>query len=133
MGMLLGLTLTLHSWLRWAIVLLVLVVLVKFAIGWARKLTYDDIDTRLTKWLGMLMGIQFLVGLIYMLWSGFIGVGFPAYRWEHMTTLTLAVVAASLPARWKESPSAVRYRNGFISVAVAAVLIWLGVLRVGGW
>jgi hypothetical protein len=124
--------LTLHSIVRWALVLVALAVLVKFAIGWLRKQTFDKTASALSSAFGGLMDLQLLLGLLYFLISGFGGAGFPRFRWEHLGVMTIAVVVSHLPSMWKKLEDGRRYRNSLIAVLVALVLVAAGVSLLPG-
>ncbi|MFQ5435089.1 MAG: hypothetical protein ACE5FD_09455, partial [Anaerolineae bacterium] len=88
----------------------------------------------LTSGFSGLIDLQATLGLVFLLWSGFTGDGFPMYRIEHAITMIVAVVVAHLPARWKKSPDKIRFRNSLAVVVGTAVLIFAGVASLpGGW
>ncbi len=126
--------LMIHSIVRWLIVLLGLIALVKYLIGWLGNGRFAGMDRGLSSGFSGLIDLQATLGLIFLLWSGFVEAGFPTYRFEHAFTMILAVVAAHLPARWKGSPDKTRFRNSFFVILVTAVLIFAGVASLpGGW
>ncbi|MCA9975298.1 MAG: hypothetical protein KC413_06090 [Anaerolineales bacterium] len=126
--------LTIHSIVRWFIVVVGLIALVKFAIGWLGNGRFAGMDRGLTSGFSGLIDLQVTLGLIFLLWSGMAGAGFPMVRIEHATTMFIAAVVAHLPARWKNAPDKIRFRNSFVVVVVTAVLIFVGVMRLpGGW
>jgi hypothetical protein len=78
--------------------------------------------------------LQVLLGIIYLLWSGFAGAGFPLYRLEHGVTMILAAVAAHFVGRGKNPSDAVRFRNSTFAILVTLLLIYAGVAVLpGGW
>lgn len=126
--------LDIHSIVRWFIVVVGLIALVKFAIGWLRNGRFADMDRGLTSGFSGLIDLQTTLGIIFLLWSGLAGAGFPMHRIEHATTMIIAAVVAHLPARWKNAPDKVRFRNSFVVVLLTAVLIFAGVAVLpGGW
>jgi multisubunit Na+/H+ antiporter MnhB subunit len=127
--------LMIHSIVRWLIVIVGLIALVKFAIGWLRNGRFAGMDRGLSSGFSGLIDLQATLGLIFLLWSGLDGAGFPMFRIEHMTTMIIAAVVAHLPMRWKNAPDKVRFRNSFVVVLVTAVLIFVGVATLpgGGW
>jgi hypothetical protein len=126
--------LMIHSILRWVIVLVGVGALVKLGIGWLQGQKFGKMDNGLVKGFSGLMDLQMLLGLIYLIWNGVATpVGFPMPRIEHATTLIVAVIVAHLPARWKKAEDKVRFRNSFLAVLVAMLLIGAGVATVGGW
>jgi hypothetical protein len=126
--------LSIHSIVRWTIVVVGVIALVKFAIGWLGNGRFTSTDRGLTSGFSGLIDLQVTLGFIYLLWSGMAGAGFPMYRIEHMTTMIIAAVVAHLPMRWKKASNKVRFRNSFVAVLVTAVLIFAGVAALpGGW
>ena len=126
--------LSIHSIVRWLIVVVALIALVKFAIGWLGNGRFAGMDRGLTSGFSGLIDLQTTLGIIFLLWSGLAGAGFPMVRIEHTTTMLIAAVVAHLPMRWKNAPDKIRFRNSFIVVLATAVLIFAGVMRLpGGW
>lgn len=126
--------LVIHSHTRWLILLVALVAIVKFAIGWLRGGTFKGMDRGLAAGFSGLMDLQATVGLIFLIWTSVVGVPFTPNRIEHITTMIIAAVLAHLPARWKNSPDAIRFRNTLFCIVGALVLVFMGVVRLrGGW
>jgi hypothetical protein len=118
--------LMLHALVRWAIVAVSVIVIVKFAVGW-RGGAFAKMDQGLQSGFSGLMDLQMLLGLIFFFWSGLTGGGWPTYRIEHIITMTLAVVVAHLPAMWKKQPDPIRFRNGLFAVLASLALIFAGI------
>lgn len=124
--------LELHSILRWVIVVVGLVAIVKFLTGWARKSAFDKMDRGLSAGFSGLMDLQVTLGLLYLLITGFGGVGFPMFRIEHLVTMFLAAVAAHAPSFLKKAAN--KHAVAFYAVVGALVLVVIGVYRLpGGW
>ena len=121
-----------HSWLRWVVMLVAIIAIVKYAIGLARKQSFDKMANGLMRGYSGLLDLQGTVGLVYLLISGFSGVGFPMQRFEHMGAMILAMVVGHLPARLKADSDGVRYRNALLAVIGSLVLIAAGVASLGG-
>ena len=121
-----------HSELRWLIVLVGVVALVKFLIGWLGKGKFQSFDRILTSAFSGLVDLQVLLGLIFLIWSGIAGAGFPGYRLEHAFTMIIAAVVAHLPSRWKGLGDTKRFRNSFLAFLVVGVLIFMGVALLPG-
>ena len=128
-----GFVLMFHSIVRWVLVLVGVIALVKFLVGWLRKSEFTKMDRGITSGFSGLMDLQVLLGLIFLLWNGLAGgVGFPMFRIEHMVTMFLAAVAAHAPAFMKKAENQFMVR--FLAVLGALVLVFIGVARLpGGW
>ena len=125
--------LEIHSIVRWLIVVIGIVAIVKFAIGWARKSTFDKMDRGLSAGFSGLMDLQVTLGLLYFFITGFGGVGFPMVRIEHMVTMLLAAVAGHAPAMFKKKAWN-KHAVALAAIIVALLLVYVGVMRLpGGW
>lgn len=118
--------LTLHSIVRWVIMVAALAAVVRFALGWRRGGQFSLMDNGLAAGFSGLMDLQILLGLVYLFWTGFTGQGFAAYRIQHTVTMIFAAVAAHLPSRWKKETDTVRYRNSLFAVLGAVLIIIAG-------
>jgi hypothetical protein len=121
-----------HSGLRWLILLVAVVAIVKFLIGWLTRGQYKGMDQGLMAGFSGLMDLQTALGIILLLWSGFAGAGFPRYRIEHGVIMIVAAVVAHLSARWKEAEDAVRFRNGLLVILASLILVLIGILVLPG-
>jgi hypothetical protein len=125
--------LMIHSILRWLIVIIGLVVVVKFLAGWAQKKAFSKMDRGLSAGFSGLMDLQMLLGFIYFFVTGLGGAGFPLFRIEHMGTMLVAAVIAHAPAMFRKrdvNPHLV----GLLAVVGALVLVVIGVAVLpGGW
>jgi len=126
--------LVIHSHTRWLILLVAILAIVKFAIGWLRGSAFEGMDRGLAAGFSGLMDLQATIGLIFLIWTSVVGVPFTPNRMEHATTMIIAAVLGHLPARWKNSPDAIRFRNTLFCIVGALVLVFMGVVRLrGGW
>ncbi|MEY2819673.1 MAG: hypothetical protein ACKOBL_13640 [Chloroflexota bacterium] len=126
--------LVIHSHTRWLILLVAILAIVKFAIGWLRGSAFKGMDRGLAAGFSGLMDLQATIGLIFLIWTSVVGVPFTPNRMEHATTMIIAAVLGHLPARWKNSPDAIRFRNTLFCIVGALVLVFMGVVRLrGGW
>lgn len=126
--------LVLHSHTRWLILLVAIVAIVKFAIGWLRGGSFKGMDRGLAAAFSGLMDLQVTVGLVFLIWTSAVGVPFTPNRIEHLTTMLIAAVVAHLPAMWKKSADNIRFRNTLFCVVGALALVFVGVTRLrGGW
>ena len=125
--------LEIHSILRWIIVSVAIIAIVKFLIGWVRKSEFDKIDRGLSAGFSGLVDLQVTLGLLYFLITGFGGTGFPMFRIEHTVTMLIAAAVAHAPAMFKKR-SWNKYAVSFFSVIGALLIIYVGVARLpGGW
>ncbi len=125
--------LTLHSIVRWIVVLVAAVALVKFTLGWLRHANPNSMDRGLTSGFSGLMDLQALLGLIYLVWGGFAGVGFPAFRLEHGGLMIVAAAVAHLPMRWRNETGPLVLRNNALVIVAVLVIVILGVGIPLGW
>jgi hypothetical protein len=117
---------TIHGELRWIIVLVAAIVVVKFLIGWLGKRDYTPLDRGLLIGYTSLMDINLLIGLILLFTYGLSG----AYRLEHAVTMILAVVVAHMSAIWRKSTdSPTKFRNQLLMVVLSLLLVLAGVIR----
>lgn len=121
-----------HSGLRWLILLVAAIAIVRFALGWLQGGEFKGMDRGLTAGFSGLMDLQVTLGIIFLLWNGFTGTGFPAYRIEHGIAMILAAVVAHLPARWKNADSKNRFRNTLFTVIGSVLLVIVGLTMLPG-
>jgi hypothetical protein len=115
-------------------VTLTLVNTVKFTIGWLSGSQFKSIDRALSLALPGLLDLQAMVGLILLFGLGLSGEGFPTIRFAHAGTVFLALVLAHLPARWKNVPGPIRFRNTlFCTLGVLAAIYFAVRLLPIGW
>jgi preprotein translocase subunit SecY len=126
--------LTIHSVVRWLIVIVAVVAAVKFAMGWLRGGVFSSIDQRLATSFSGLIDLQVTLGSILLIWSGLAGAGFPVYRIEHAVTMIIAAVVAHLQARWKNADDKTRFRNSLFIILDTLIIIFIGLSFLpGGW
>jgi hypothetical protein len=116
----------LHSIVRWFILLVALIAIVKFTLGWLRGGQFKGMDRGLMSGFSGLMDLQVTLGIIYFLWNGFAEEGFPAFRIEHGITMILAAVVAHFSARWKNADDKTRFRNNLFTIIAALILVMIG-------
>jgi hypothetical protein len=127
-----GVLLMLHSIVRWIIVVLGLIAIVKFLVGMTRKGEFDKMDRGLSAGFSGLIDLQVMLGLLYFFITGFGGVGFPFFRIEHMVTMLVAAAVAHAPSMFKNAAN--KYAVAFYSVLGTMILIVIGVSFLpGGW
>lgn len=120
--------LSLHSLVRWIVVLVALVAAVKFTWGWARKANAEKIDRALMSAFSGLVDLQILLGLVLLLMTG----DFSLPRIEHTFTMIVAAVVAHLPMRWRNRADTNVLRNNVIIVIAVILLVVAGIASLPG-
>jgi hypothetical protein len=121
-----------HSGLRWLVLLVALIAVFKFLAGWLRRSPFKSIDRGLMAGFTGLMDLQLTLGIIFLLWNGFSGTGFPRDRLEHGLVMIVAGVVAHLSTRWKNAEDSLRFRNNLIVILVSLVLVVIGIAVLPG-
>ena len=86
-----SIVLTIHSLNRWLIVIVGIVAVVKFLIGWLGNKEYQSMDRGLMSGYTGLLDLQLLLGIILLITRGIVG-----YQIEHAITMVIAIVLAHL-------------------------------------
>jgi hypothetical protein len=121
--------LTIHSVVRWVIVIAAVVAAAKFAIGWLRGGAFQSMDRGLASGFSGLIDLQVTLGIIYFIWNGLAAEGFPMFRIEHAITMIIAAVVAHLPVRWRNADDKTRFRNSLFIILDVLIIIFIGVVR----
>ena len=116
-----------HSLVRWLIVIVAVVAAVKFALGWLRGGAFESMDRGLASGFSGLMDLQVALGLIYLIWSGVAGEGFPVFRITHAILMFIAAIVAHLHVLWKNADDKLRFRNSLFIVLDVLIIIFVGV------
>ena len=124
--------LVIHSYLRWLIVIVALVAVVKFALGWQRGGAFESMDRSLAVGFSGLMDLQAVLGILFLIWDGFSKTGFPAFRIEHAITMIIAAVVAHLHVLWKNADDKLRFRNSLLIILDVLIIILFGIARLPG-
>ena len=119
--------LTVHSWLRWLILLVAVVAVIKFLIGWLSKSVFQGMDRGLMAGFSGLMDLQATLGIILLLWGGFSGAGFPLYRLAHGLIMIVAAGIAHMSARWRNSDDNTRFLNYLFLIFGSLILVLIGI------
>jgi len=131
---LLNIVLAIHSVVRWVVVAISLVSLVWFALVWLRGQRNEKADRSLMSAFSGLIDLQVAIGIIYILWSGFVGYGFPRYRLEHAFIMIAAAVVAHLSVKWRGAEVRIRARNNLALIIGVLFMVYIGVtLLPQGW
>jgi uncharacterized membrane protein YphA (DoxX/SURF4 family) len=113
---------TLHSINRWIIIVVAVIALIKFLIGWLRSSPYQPADRGLMAAYTGLLDLQLLLGLILLM-----GLGLERFRIEHAITMLVAIILAHLSRAWRDKEDKVRFRNNFLAILVGILFIIAGV------
>ena len=125
---------TIHGLFRWAVAILAVVVLVKYAIGWLGKRPFTDLDKQLGSSYAIAMTIQFVLGLINIVLYIIAGTFNPRLQIEHAVYGLIAVALAHMTAMFKNQPDDKRFRNAFFLVLLSLIVVVWSVIRLrGGW
>jgi hypothetical protein len=119
--------LTIHSILRWFIIIFAALTIFKFAVSWAGNQSFKGMDRGLASGLSGLMDLQVLLGLIYFFVTGFGGAGFPGYRIFHLLLMLAAAALMHVPARLKALGDKQRFSYSIVSILGALVLVFVGI------
>ena len=121
-----------HSYLRWLILIVGLAAVVRFAMGWRRGVAFESMDRGLASGFSGLMDLQTTLGIVFLVWSGMAGAGFPMFRIEHAITMTIAAVVAHLHVLWKNADDKLCFRNSMFIILDVIVIILFGIARLPG-
>jgi hypothetical protein len=122
--------LTLHSIVRWLVVIVAVVAVVRYALVLAGRVQSSGLDRGLMSGYTGLLDLNVLLGLILI-----IGLGFTPQRLEHAVTNIVAVAAAHfLAQRAKKIEDArLKARTNLLGVVTSILIVVVGVAVVGGW
>lgn len=132
MSSLLGITLTLHSLWRWVVLIVAVIVVVKFAIGWLGKRPWTDVDTRLGSGYAWAMTIQFVLGLVLLVMYIAAGAFNPRLQIEHAVYGLIATALAHMTRMFKKQPDDKRFRNALLLVLASLLVALFSVWRLRG-
>ena len=125
----------LHGGIRWIVVLVGVIAIIKFLVGWLGNMKFGSLDKGLGAAYTISLDINMLLGIIILI----IGIfnDLPTEVWrirgEHLLVMLLAVVAAHMTSRWKKASDKIRFRQTALFILLSMFLIYAGVARVGGW
>ena len=125
----------LHSGIRWIVVVVGVIAIIKYLIGWLGNMKFTGLDRGIGVAYTASLDLNLLLGLIILI----IGIfnDLPTAVWrirgEHLLVMVLAVVAAHMTARWKKASDNIRFRQTALFILISMILIYVGVATVGGW
>ena len=122
-----------HSGIRWLILLLSVITIIKLLMTWLQKGEFGKGDQMLTRIFVSTIDIQFLLGLSMVLWFA-INTELARYQIEHAVTNLVAIGLIHFAAKWKRSPGPIRARNTLIVYVIGFLLMGLAISRLPqGW
>ena len=137
--MLYAVVLTVHSWLRWAVLLAGLVAFIRSALGASRRAAWTPADDRAGFWFSTVLDAQFLLGLVlYIFLSPFTHAAFRDigqamsnsglrfWTVEHVFGMVVAVAFVHVGrVRARKADSLRRHRVAaiFFGLALVAILV----------
>ncbi len=124
--------LTIHSAMRWAIIAIAALAIIKFTIGWAGDSAFQGMDRGLAAAFSGLMDLQVAIGLTYFLWNGIEAAGFPLHRILHLLVMIIAAALAHLPRRFKNLTDKLRFQYSVFVILGSLVLIFIGIAILPG-
>ncbi len=122
--------LTLHSIVRWLVVLVAVVAVARYALVMAGRAQSSGMDRGLMSGYTGLLDLNVLLGLILI-----IGLGFTLPRLEHAVTNIIGVAAAHILAQRakKIEDARIKARTNLLGVVISLAIIIVGVALIGGW
>ena len=122
--------LTVHSIVRWLVVIVAVITVVRCALVMAGKAQSSEMDRGLMSGYTGLLDLNVLLGLILI-----VGLGFTTQRIEHAVTNIIGVVVAHFFAQRakKMEDATLKARANLLGVVISLLIIVVGVALVGGW
>lgn len=123
-----------HSGIRWLVVAVAVLAIVKLLMTWLGKGNFGKADSILTKSFIGMMDLQMVLGISMIIWFVVNEMPVGMHRWEHAGTMLVALIVAHLSAKWKRAPGPVRARNTLIVFVISLILVAAGISRLPqGW
>ncbi len=121
-----SIVLTLHSLVRWIVVLIALAALIKFGLGYIRKEAPTSADRGLMSGLSGIIDLQALLGIILALSVG-LSTNRIADFIPHILVMIVVVLTAHLPMRWRREQDTTVLRNNLFVIIAVLVLVLIGI------
>lgn len=115
----------LHSFTRWAVVIIAIAVILYMLVGLIQKKPYTKLGNTLMSAFGGLVGVQWILGIVFLVIGGFFS---NRHAWEHAFVMTIALAVAHLYIRWKrrELADARRYSYNLLTVLGTLGVVFIG-------
>ncbi len=127
-----GIVLMLHSLWRWVVLVVALIALVKFALGWLQRQNPQALDRRVLLAFTTAIDIQVLLGVVAVVLMA-LNMPLPRTALEHTVVMIIAAVVAHASAMWRKRADTAFLRNNFFIVLATLILIVVGITTVNGW
>ena len=115
-----------HWFLPWLILVVGMYSIIRFTRGYINERAFTPTDQRLVTVFSGLMDLQGLLGLIFLLGTGFAGIGFPVDRILHGLAMFAAVVVPHFSRLWKSADDQTRHVNNFFVILSSFLLMLFG-------
>ena len=112
-----------HSGVRWIVVVLGVLIMIRSLYGWLAKGKSSRLDHQLSLGFSVAYSIQFLLGVIVLVLIGTYG----RQQFEHLAIMLVAIGVAGMLGRWRRQPDPIRFRNTFFTLVVFSILVYFGV------
>ena len=122
--------LALHSFLRWVVLVIAVVALVRNGLGWLQSRSFGSFDRSLMRSFSYLLLVQAALGIIFLV------AYFDVRQFEHALPMLLVVGVPHMAAGRvrKAADDRARHRLSFLFMLAALLLIVVGVTALaGGW
>lgn len=130
-----------HSFLRYFVLIMLIVVIIQSLLGWLSKKPYGSLDNRLGLFLFIFTHIQLLVGLILYFVSPFVQFSGAAMKeastryWlvEHLAMMLIAIVLITMArvTSKKIQDNTAKHKRMFIFNAIALLIILAAIAMSG--
>ena len=123
-----------HSGIRWLVLLVLLITLIKLLMTWLGKKEYSKADRGLTSATVGLLDLQFLLGISLIVWYLTQASGLTGYLYEHAGINLVAIIVAHVASKGADLPGPLRARRTVSLLLLSAALIVVAVSRMpNGW
>ena len=122
--------LALHSFLRWVVIVVAVLALVRYGLGWLQSRDYGSLDRSLLSSFGYLLVAQAVLGIIFLV------ANFNVRQFEHVLPMLLVVGLPHMAAGRvrKAADDRARHRLSLLFMVASLLLIVIGVFALaGGW
>ena len=118
----------LHSEMRWLIIALAAITLIKLLISLFSKRALDKTDNILVRTYGIVLALQLILGLMQIVirWSDYAGEAL-RHRLEHAFIMLIAVAIVHSSRRFRDKLPPIAIRNTTLMIAASIIMLALGI------